>query len=274
MGFAALEIHPGYQLHIQTFGQLKLWLGKKEPVNEIPEKAWSRKRALQLFLLFLSHRDQMLHREQICDILWPDAAYDESVRDFKIAYSAMCSVLEPHRRPHAPSSFIVRTGLRYGLRPEADIWLDSAEFERLIAEGDRQWGKDDAEAVRCYRTAVQLYQGNYLQAYLYDAWLSAERDRLLALYLRTAERLAQLLVNQQLWQEAADVCHAILARDNSWEAAYRLLMQIYAAQGNWTFALQIYDRCQQTLRDQWGMIPAPETVALYEQIRQRRAVNE
>jgi len=274
MGFAALEIHPGYQLRIQTFGLLKLWLGRQEPIHEIPEKAWNRKRALQLFLLFLSHRGQMLHREQICDMLWPDATYEESVRDFKIAYSAMCNVLEPHRRPHAPSSFIVRTGLRYGLRPEADIWLDSAEFERLIAEGDRQWGKDSAEAVRCYRTAVQLYQGNFLQAYPYDVWLGAERDRLLALYLRTAERLAQLLTDQQMWEEASDVCHAILARDDSWEAAYRLLMQIYAEQGNWTFALQIYDRCQQTLRDQWGMTPAPETMALYEQIRQRRTVSE
>ncbi len=264
LGLSALELHPGYQLRVQTLGAFRLWRG----AEEVPHREWQRKKALQLFLLFLAHHGQVLHREQICDLLWPEMAPDDAVRDFKIAYSAMCAVLEPERKRHAPSAFILRKGVRYGLRPEADLWLDAAEFERLLAQADRLFKQEPAAAIPHYKRGLSLYQGDYLQAYPYYDWASAEQERLRALYLRAAARLAQALVAQSVWEEAVPVCQAILARDDCAEEAYRLLMLAYAGQGNRAQAMQTYERCQDTLRHKWGVEPMPETTQTYETIRQ------
>jgi len=193
---------------------------------------------------------------------------DDAVRDFKIAYSAMCSVLEPNRKRHAPSAFILRKDVRYGMRPEADLWLDAAEFEHLIQQGDRLFEADREKAITLYRKALALYGGDYLQAYPYYDWASTEQERLLTIYLTASERLAHYLITQEAWAEAIKVCQAILARDNCWEAAYRLLMLAYDGQGNRVQALQTFERCRSALQERWGVEPMPETMRVYEQIRE------
>ena len=265
LGLADLEMHPGYQLKVQTLGTFHVWRGR----DELPYQAWQRKKAIQLFLLLLTYRGQMLHREQICELLWPDQDPEDATRDFKIAYSTLCGVLEPARKRHAPSAYILRKDARYGLRPEADLWLDAAAFERLIADGDKQYKRNPVAAAPLYRQALSLYHGDYLQAYPYEEWSLEEQERLLLLYLHTSEKLAQSLISQQAWDEAITVCQAILTRDNGWEAAYRLLLIAYDGLGQRTQVLATYARCVEALQNRWGIAPAPETKRLYEQILAR-----
>ena len=209
----------------------------------------------------------MLHRDQIAEMLWPELEPDGAVRDFKIAFSAMCSVLEPDRKRNAPSAFVVRDGSRYGLREEADIWLDAAEFERLIDKGDQLYQKDGGQAVAKYETAVSLYEGDYLQAYPYETWSHEERERLRARYLHAADRLAQWQANQQNWEAVISLCQTILQQDDCWENAYRLLIQAHIATGNRVQALRTFQRCETALQAGLGVQPAPATVELYETIR-------
>src|SRR5690606_36940791 len=128
------------------------------------------------------------------EMLWPDLEAEAALRDFKIAYSTLCRVLEPERGRNQPSAYVVRDGSRYGLRAEADLWLDAAAFDEAIAAGDRLWDQEQAAALPFYREALALYHGDYLQEYPYAEWCSEERERLLTLYLRTAERLAEMLL--------------------------------------------------------------------------------
>lgn len=270
LGLSDLQLHPGYRLRVQTLGEFRLWRGGEE----VSHREWQRKKALQLFLLFLTERGRVLHREQICDMMWPGMDADDALRDFKIAYSAMCAVLEPQRKRHAPSAYIFRKGARYGLRPEADLWLDAAEFERLLEEGDRLLQRDAPGATACYQKALPLYGGDYLEAYPYYDWCTLEQERLRTLYLRSSEKLAQLLVARERWEEAIQTCEAILSRDSCWEGAYRLLMAAYEGQGNRAQALQTYERCCDALRREWRVEPMPETVQIYQTMRQEASLPE
>ncbi|MCA9955738.1 MAG: bacterial transcriptional activator domain-containing protein, partial [Anaerolineales bacterium] len=207
------------------------------------------------------------HRDQIAEMLWPELDPEGAVRDFKIAFSAMCSVLEPDRKRNAPSAFVVRDGSRYGLREEADIWLDAAEFEALIDEGDPLFAKNVAKAMGVYETAVSLYEGDYLQAFPYETWSHEERERLRARFLHAADRLAESLAGQGAWERVITLSQTILQQDDCWENAYRLLMQAHIQQGNRVQALRTYQRCETTLQAGLGVTPAPATVQLYETIR-------
>lgn len=264
LGLAQVQIHPGYQLRLQLLGPFQAWRGDAI----ISAQEWKRKKARQLLLLLVTQRQTMLEREQIVELLWPELEPEQAQRDFKIAYSALLNVLEPERERNAPSAFIARDDSRYGLRPEADIWLDTAEFERLVAAGDALYGVDMEQAAAHYRQAMGRYQGDYLQEYPYEAWCSETRERLLTTFLQTAERLTLLLLQNRAWDDAIHVAQLILGRDNCWEQAYRALMQAYAAQGKRAQAIRAYQRCQERLQTELGVAPTPATTALYHALRE------
>lgn len=266
LGLANLERHPGYQLKIQTLGPFRAWRGSLE----ITADDWRRRKARQLFQLLLTKRGGKLERDQIVDLLWPELGPEEAERDFKIAVSALYGVLEPERRRNAPSAYVDRDGTRYGLRPEADLWLDAQEFEARIAAGDKALGASSGAALEEYQQALALYQGEYLQEYPYQEWSSEERERLLTLYLRSAERAAQILLDQEAWQEAIQACQLILARDDCWENAYRMLMIAYSRLDNQVEVRRAYRRCVERLGSQLDVQPAQATAELFESLTGRQ----
>ena len=252
-GMTDVEYHPGYSLAVRTLGPFRVWRGN-EPVEA---QDWKREKARQIFQLLLTFRGQWFYREQIVDRLWPNLAPEAAERDFKVALHALSNALEAHRPRSAAAFFVIRRGNIYGLNPAASIIVDADDFQRLAG----------SEQVSELQRALAIYQDDYLAESLYEDWSNGERQRLRHLYLTTAERLARHLLQAGQWHETIEVCQTILNRDACWEAAYRLLMQAYFAQGDRTLLHGTYQRCAATLQEELGVEPAPATCALFEQLR-------
>ncbi len=263
LGLARLELHPGYQLRVQTLGAFVVWRG----AEGVAATEWRRDKARQLFQLLLTRRQRLLERDQIVDLLWPGLDGETAERDFKVALSTLYRVLEPALPARAPSAYVLREGTLYGLRPGADLWLDADQFEQAVRDGDRLARQGDEAFIERYRVGLALYGGDFLQDYPYDEWASEERERLLGLWLHTADRLAAALAERARWPEVIDVCQAILQRDECWEQAYRLLMLAHARLGNRAQVLRTYQRCVERLREELDVPPSAATVALFEELR-------
>jgi LuxR family maltose regulon positive regulatory protein len=261
MGLAGVELHPGYRLRIQALGPFRVWRG----AEEVDDREWRRSKALHLFQLLLTNRERMLEREEIIETLWPSIGLDIGQRDFKVALYALNKALEPDRAAGVESAYIVRQGSTYGLRQRSDLLLDIDEFQRTIQLGDEMPNGSEATS-DALQQALDLYSGDYLQDSLYEDWASAERERLLALYLRTAEKLAAIRLDEARYDDAIALCRRILTRDSCWERAYRVMMAAYALQGNRSRALRVFQSCQQTIRLELDAEPGPLTRKLREQI--------
>jgi LuxR family transcriptional regulator, maltose regulon positive regulatory protein len=192
MGMAEIKAHPGYRLTVQALGAFRVWRGGEE----IAGREWQRDKARQLFQLLLAERGassggHWLQRDQIVERLWPQLAPEAAVRDFKVALNALNKALEPASTAASRAFFFVeREGTAYRLRPEADIWFDAAEFEALCERGLRADASGFADE-DTLRAALELYGGDYLPDALYEDWAAEPRERLLTLYLRAADRLAE-----------------------------------------------------------------------------------
>lgn len=263
LGLARLEIHPGYRLRVQTLGPFRVWRGR----DEIEADAWQREKTRHLFQFLITHRPRPLYRDQIVEMMWPDLDTETGRRDFKVALSTLRQVLEPNREPGAPSAYLVRVGSRYGLRQGADVSIDAQRFENLVKRGDQAFDRDPDRAVEAYQEAMALYQDDYLRDCLYEDWCSEERERLLTLYLRIADRIVENRAHREAWKEVIPVCQAILERDDCWEQAYRSMMKAYAAMGYRVQALRTYQRCATTLRETLDIAPSQATQSIYEAIR-------
>ena len=263
LGLPDLEIHPGYQLRVKLLGTFELWLGDEL----VDRKAWSRKKALQLFQYLLTYRNKLIDREQITDMLWPELSPDDARRDFKVAYSALGRTIEPDRLRNAPSAFIIRDGSLYGIRPGADIDIDVDRYNKFIHQGDELFEEHVEDALPVYKQALALYRGDYLLECLYEEWCVEERERLQTKFLRVADRVAMTLAAQHAWEEVIQVCQDILAVDDCWEGAYRLMMRAYDQLGNRAQVIRTYQKCIGKLQSELGVEPAPATVELFKNLQ-------
>ncbi len=263
LGLGGLEIHPGYQLRVQTLGPFRVWRGEEEIVTD----AWQREKTRHLFQFLITHRGRLLDRDQIVEMMWPGLDGETGRRDFKVALSTLRHVLEPNREPGTASAYVVRDGSRYGLRRGVDVWIDAQHFEELVEAGDEAFDQDLETATDWYQEAMSVYQDDYLRDCLYEDWCSEERERLLTLYLRIADRVVQAWVERKAWEKVVPACQAILERDDCWEQAYRSMMTAYAEMGYRVQALRTYQRCARTLQENLGIEPSRVTKTIHESIR-------
>jgi LuxR family maltose regulon positive regulatory protein len=256
-----LLFHPGYSLHVQTLGRFAITRGDQMILAD----EWHRDKARSLFQLLLVNQGRFLTREEIAAVLWPEADETAAEGQFKVTLNALHKVLEPDRPARAPTLFVQRRGSSYGLNLQAPLYVDNIFFEELIAQGDRATD-EPAAAIEAYSQATRLYRGDLMPDAIYDDWSRPERERLRRLYLTTATRLAELLVAEDDPAQAAGVCEEVLRHDACWEAAYQVLIEAHLQQGDRVAALRVYERCTQALRDELGVEPTPQTLALHSQI--------
>ncbi|HSM70029.1 MAG TPA: BTAD domain-containing putative transcriptional regulator, partial [Anaerolineales bacterium] len=258
LGLSGIELHPGYQLRVQTLGGFQVWRGDEA----IPSNGWRREKSRQMFQLLLTYRHSPLDRDQISEYLWPEANIAIAQRNFKITLNTLYQVLEPEREPGSDSAFVFRDGTTYALRPNADIWIDAEDFLNLT----KQPGKTEMNSLG---EALALYHGDYLPEALYESWVAEEREMLASLFLESADRLTRLLIAKERYSDVVDLSQRVLTKDNCWERAYRHLMLAYDKLGDHGQVGRTYQRCTQALRDELNVSPSPETQDLYEKLTRK-----
>jgi LuxR family maltose regulon positive regulatory protein len=260
MGMDHRTSHPGYTLRVQTLGGFRVWLGE----TEMEERDWQRGKAKELFQLLVTKRNKMVPREEILPLLWPELDEEAATRDFKVALNALNKALEPQRTARSIPFFITRHESSYGMNESAGIELDAAEFEGLIHDGLEE--KSDEVAREWLQRGLEHYSGDYLPDGRYEDWCIEERERLQVLFLRGAERLAQLYVNAMQYDQGILWCEEILKKDPCWEEAYRIMMMCYYSKNNRSQALKCYHKCRERLEMDLGILPMPRTEQLHQMI--------
>ncbi|WP_421616790.1 BTAD domain-containing putative transcriptional regulator [Brevibacillus sp. TJ4] len=260
LGLQNVDFHPGYTLRIQALGHFRVWLGDQE----LSGKAWQRGKAKLLFQLLLTRRHHLLAREEILTQLWGEQDEEAALRDFKVALNALHKALEPNRTARTEAFFVQRHGSSYGFNLASGYHLDVEEFEKLVRLGLEE--RDARQAIQLLEKGLAYYQGDYIPECRYEDWCEAERERLRVLFLRGAERVAALSLEEREWERAIRWCEAILRVDDCWEEAYRLLMTVYYRQNNRTLAMRWFEKCKQKLQEQLGVQPMPATLETYRQI--------
>lgn len=226
------------------FGRFRLLAGGQPLAFRAPARARS------LLVYLLSHIDQALARDEVAFTLWPDVSESEArtrLRDH--LYSLRTGCLPPSGE--VPWVLADKRTIRWNAA--APFWLDVAEFRRLAA--------DPARAAE----AVDLYAGD-LASELDEQWLESSREQL------REEQTALLLRLTDGSRERGDLTRALeyaqrLGRhDACREDALCRLMTIQHELGDRTGALHAFQRFRERLRVELGVMPLPQTVALFERI--------
>lgn len=220
---------------------------------------WPRRPAKTLIKLLAVQPGHALHREQIIDILWPDADAESALNSFGKVLHAARRALEPRRVRRQDSAYLRLTDGMLALNT-MHVVVDVDEFE-LLAEDALRRGEIEA-----YQAALALYAGELLPEDRYENWCSERRSVSAELRVRLLQGLAEALERRGAPNEAADQLREVLRHDPTREAVHRQLMLLYARMGIPDQAVRQFHVCEAVLRRELDLAPQPETVLFYNEI--------
>jgi predicted ATPase/DNA-binding SARP family transcriptional activator len=231
-------------LRIYLFGHLRVMADGSTLKFLLPPKAVS------LWAYLLLHRSTPTPRDSLAYTLWPDVSESAARANLRRHLHLLQRAL-PSALPDLPWLHSDAVTIRWN--PHADDWCDVAEFERLSTDSTR------------LADAVALYTGDLLES-LYDDWIFSARERLRNLDFADLNQLILQCRTRRDYPAAIAYAQQVLNRDPLHSDTVRQLMTLRYESGDGAGALQVYKRFVRLLRDELGVEPMPEMVALYEAI--------
>jgi DNA-binding SARP family transcriptional activator len=227
-------------------GDAALDLGRSRSVNE-------------LCRYLIAHRGQLTPRDQLLELLWPDAPSDRGLHRLHVAISLLRKVVD---EPHSSDSCIHLDGDAYALIPgsvDTDCELFDTHFLRARAcLGQR----DSGGAAAAFLDALTLYRGDYLADEPYEEWTHQARahfaERRMTAMMFLCERASQA---REL-EAVVDYATQILNVDSLQERAHRHLMRAQYMMGQRGCAIRQYNACRLVLVRELGAQPSQLTQRL------------
>jgi two-component system response regulator MprA len=250
----------GTVLRTFTLGPFRVLLGDDLLLNE--ETGDSRARLLLKYLI--TNGDGPIERSRLLYILWPDLDAAEADAHLRRLLASMRSLFKHDEPGH---SFILEEGNLLRLNPDADMWVDSQEFETQVKMAqDAQENGDTDIALSLFLAALALYKDDFLRENLYEDWPSDRRERLRELWISSMFRVAAICADRCEYSDSVRLMKKVLEIDPYRENAYQALMLYLSRGGRRGEAIQLYRYAERLFAQHLAAQPAPSTRMLYEKI--------
>lgn len=152
--------------------------------------------------------------------------------------------------------------------PDVPLTLDVEEFS--LRCGEMKQAKNEEQALNAGLKALSLYQGDFLPPLNRFPWAAAQSQLLHQQYLHTVLSVLPLLESQTRWQEASQLAGAALALEPCCEELCAKQMEALLHLNRQQEAVQVYERFQDRLLTQSGVMPSDALRTLCQKARQDR----
>ncbi|MBW3622685.1 MAG: AAA family ATPase, partial [Armatimonadetes bacterium] len=231
--------------------------------DEVVARFRTQKTAVLLaYLATYLHRQHA--REELVDLLWPDADLDAGRTSLRTALASLRKQLEPPGTPEG--RILMADRLHVQLNPEA-VTTDLLTLERASKTAAN--AADPAERIASLIHAAEQYRGHLLPGF-YEDWTLRERERYQSLYVELLRELVSELERSGDFSRALDYAQRIVAVDPLIEEAHADLLRLYAATGQYSAMTRQYRELERVLRQNLGSPPSERTQALYDRLLKER----
>ena len=242
-------VTPLPSLRVYLFGDGEVHVAERR----VSKTQWGGPLTKELF--FYLFESGPLRQEQIGAVLWPEASRKTMKRGFKNALYRLRKAVFPQCVVYDGD-----TG-QYLFNEEITTWSDVHEFERLLTEA-RKWPQGSKESRRLVRRAVGLYRGDYLED-IYSDWCQERREELRQRYIEALVALANSYFEERSFEEAIPFYRRALSKEPYREDFLQRLMRCYALAGTPSKALEQFQRYSDSLKEETGLSPLPQTKEIY-----------
>lgn len=248
-----LRERPRASIRVQTLGGLQVW---RDDVP-LPESAFERQKSRVLLGLLVA-RGHAVHREELCEAIWPQLAPDRAAASLRTTLHDLRRALHPELEGSSPAALVSTDGETVGLSLGEQDSVDTWFVRRVVA--------DPSSSHRDLADAEEMCRGRFLPEWPYEDWAERARIEYDAVHATLLARLAATLDADGRHDAAALRWRKLLDLEPQQEAWHRGLMRAYSAAGERALALRQFHACRTVLRREQGIEPGPETQLLYRTI--------
>lgn len=242
------------EVRIWLLGGFRVAVGSRH----IAETEWRLRKAQSLVKLLALAPGHRLHRDQVLDLLWPDADPEAAANNLRRTLHNARRTLAP--TPSPPDLLLRLHNQVLALDPPGPLWTDVETFEVAATMARRR--QDPA----AHRTALDLYAGDLLPEDRYEDWATARREQLRTLRLDLLVEMARLYRAQGHWVPAIESLEQVVGAEPTYEEAHVELMRLHALGGQRHQALRQYQALAQTLRQELDAEPSDISQRLRQEI--------
>lgn len=240
------EIKPRLTV-IKLFGGLHVVLpdGRTQPIK------WRTSKAKELFAYMLEHKNEMIFRDTILELFWPESDIDKASKQLYTAIYTIRKTLKNYGVEGVKiSSPLLSSGYKLvveNIVVDVEQWLSRLKLLPPI----QQTTVDEHEHV------FQMYTGDYLGDCDY-LWAESERERLRRLWLYHAQQLSEFYIKNESYIAAIKVLEKVQALFADAEDNYFTLMKLYDLLNNTAAVEEQYWLLKKTLQEHLAVEPSEE----------------
>jgi ATP/maltotriose-dependent transcriptional regulator MalT/two-component SAPR family response regulator len=239
-----------YQLSIRAFGKMQVKVGD----HLVSSSDWQSQTSRDLLFYIIAHPGGVT-KEEVGGVFWPDSSLDELRIRFKNAIYRL--------RRAVGNDAVTYTNEIYEFNRSIDFDYDAERFTRELAMA--QASNDPDGKIKHLKAALTAYQGTFLPK-IEQTWVFSQRQAYEQQFIDAGLLLANLLLQQGYPGTALQYTKRVVEQDSCNEAAYRINMQAFAAQGDRSSIKRTYEFCRQTLMNELGVEPGDITRDLFESL--------
>ena len=232
-------------LEIQLFGTPRLVL------NDHNVDGLRRKNCALIY--YISAQERQSTREKLLAFFWPDHERSSA--------QAILRTMIHDLRKHLRDAFQADDQI-ISLSP--DTFIDVKVFSAALDSPSPDLGNLTA--------ALTLYKGDFLEGFSlpdspqFDDWIASEQERYRLMAMNGFAGLARLHEEQRNYPTALEAMRRALAFNPFQEELQRNFMRLLYLNGDRTGVIQQYESLRKLLDEEMGVLPMPETRALYDSL--------
>lgn len=212
------------------------------------------------FLAYIiTHRSKKISHDEFFEMLWAGEDSENPLSALKTLLYRIRTLITP---VDPDGKFIISQRGSYCFNPNIKVVLDVEQFEKLCRRAAAS-GVSDAERIDLLTKAVKLYKGDFLHKMSSTMWVIPLQTRYHSIYLSAVYKLAELLLKNEQYTQAAEICDRALQIDSMDEKLYCLLIEAKLRQGDDEGALKEYKVATDLLYRSLGVRPSDELRDLY-----------
>ncbi|KEK13411.1 histidine kinase [Lysinibacillus sphaericus] len=246
---------------INLFGGLRVVL----PDGQTQILKWRTSKAKELFAYLLNHRDEIIYRDTILELFWPESDRDKASKQLYTAIYTIRQTLKNYGLEGVQiSSPLLNSGYKLLLEQtvvDVEQWLSSLKALPSL----------EKSTVDQHEQVFQLYTGDYLGDCDY-LWAESEKERLRRLWLHHAQQLSEFYITNENYSAAIKVQETVQALFAGEEENYFILMKLYDLLNNVAAVEEQYLLLKKALQEHLAVEPSEEIENWYKRWKQTNAL--
>jgi DNA-binding SARP family transcriptional activator/tetratricopeptide (TPR) repeat protein len=191
-------------------------------------------------------------RDELVDLLWPNMNQKAGKRNLR---NAMYQI----RKTFNIDIIVSPQRSVVSVNPNVEINTDLQKFINL--------------------NNIENYRGEFLQGFSlgdavrFDEWIQAKREYYKGLCTRKLFNKINNAINSGEYDDGEKYAKKLIELDEFNEEAYRILMKIYVKKGMLNKSILVFNKLNELLRNELGVLPEPKTQRLLEKVLNIKGLN-